>query len=57
MGWARTFSGRLAGECGHARRGSLIGHHRGESTLNVLDGFGEGGACRDEVVYGGVLLD
>ena len=57
MGWLSAFSGRPARECGRAWRGSLIGHHRGESTLNVLDGLGEGGVCCDEVVNGGVLLD
>ena len=57
MGWASAFSGRLAGRCGCARCGSLIGHHCGESTFNVLDGLGEGGVCPDEVVGGGVLLD
>jgi hypothetical protein len=57
MGWVSAFSGRLAGRCGCARCGSLIGHHCGESTFNVLDGLGEGGVCPDEVVGGGVLLD
>jgi hypothetical protein len=57
MSRASAFSGRLAGRCRHSRCGSLIGHHRGESTLNVLDGLGEGGVCRDEVVDGGLLLD
>ncbi len=41
MGWASVFSRLLAGGCRRARRGSLIGHHRGKSTLNVLDGLGE----------------
>ncbi len=57
MGWARSISGRLARGCGRARRGSLIGHHCGESTLNVLDGLGEGSVCVNEVVDGGVLLN
>ncbi len=57
MGWVSVFSHLLAGGCRRARRGSLIGHHRGESMLNVLDGLGEGGVCRDEVVDGGVLLN
>ena len=58
MGWVRAlFSGRLAGGCWRARRRSLIGHHRGEFALDILDGLGEGGVGRDEVVYGGVLLD
>ncbi len=57
IGWASAFSGRLAGGCGRARRGSFIGHHRDESTLNVVDGLGEGGVCHDAVVDGGVLLD
>ena len=57
MGWADAFLGRLAGECGRARRGSLVGHHCGKSTLNVLDGPGEGSICCNEVVDSGVLLD
>jgi hypothetical protein len=57
MGGASAFAGRLARGSGHAQRGSLIRHHRGESTLNVLDDLGEGGVCRDKVVNGGVLLD
>ncbi len=42
MGRTVVFSGRLAGECGRAQCGSLIGHHCGKSTLNILDGLGEG---------------
>ncbi len=57
MGWASAFFGRLAGRCGRVQRGSSSGHHLGESTLNVLDGLGEGGVCCDKVVDGGVLLD
>jgi hypothetical protein len=43
--------------CGRARRVSLIGHHRGECALDVLDGLGKGGVGRAEVVDGGVLCD
>ncbi len=57
MGWASVFSRWLAGGCRRAWRGSLIGHHCGESTLNVLDGLGEGGVRCNEVVNGGVLLN
>ena len=57
MGWARSISGRLARGCGRARHGSLIGHHRGKSMLNVFDGLGEGSVCGDEVVDGGILLN
>ncbi len=57
MGWASVVSCWLAGGCRRARHGSLIGHHRGESTLHVLDGLGEGGVRCDEVVDGGVLLN
>ena len=57
MGRTIVFSSRLAGECRRARRGSLIGHHRGKSMSNVLDGLGEGGVCSNEIVNGGVLLD
>ena len=57
MGWARLISGRLARGCGRARCGSLIGHHCGKSTLNVLDGLGEGSVCGNEVVDGGVVLN
>ena len=56
IGRTNAFSGRLARECGCARRGSLIGHHRAKSTLNVLDGLGEGSICSSEVVNGGVLV-
>ena len=37
--------------------GSVVGHHRGEYDLDVLDGLGQGGICRDKAVNGGVLLD